>query len=161
MVSGQNSPSVYLAGPITGLTFDDGNEWRESVIEELDDVGIRGFSPLRAKNFLREIGVLDSAGTPESAYIGLNPLSEPKGITARDRFDCTRCDMILMNLLGATRISIGTMIEAGWADGARRPIVVAMEQDNMHRHAMLNEVAGFIVPTLEEAVAVVKAVLLP
>lgn len=161
MVSGQTSPSVYLAGPITGLTYDDGNEWRESVIIELDDVGITGFSPLRAKNFLREIGVLDSAGTPDSAYMGLNPLSEPKGITARDRFDCQRCDMVLMNLLGAERVSIGTMIEAGWADAARRPIVVAMEEDNVHRHAMLNEVAGFIVPTLEEAVAVVKAVLLP
>lgn len=156
-----SQPSVYLAGPITGLTYDDGNEWRESVIRDLEDVGIRGFSPLRAKNFLREIGVLDAAGTPDSAYMGLNPLSEPKGITARDRFDCTRCDMVLMNLLGATRISVGTMIEAGWADGARRPIVVAMEEDNIHRHAMLNELAGFIVPTLEEAVAVVKAVLLP
>lgn len=156
-----NDKSVYLAGPITGLTYDGGNEWREEVRLDLAKAGITAFSPLRAKNFLREIGVLDSAGTPESKYIGLNPLSDPKGITTRDRFDCTRCDLVLMNLLGAERISVGTMIEAGWADAARRPIVVAMEEDNVHRHAMLNEVAGFIVPTLAEAVAVVKAVLLP
>lgn len=154
-------PSVYLAGPITGLTYDEGNDWREAVREDLEAVGITAYSPLRAKNFLRAIGVLDSAGTPDSAYMGLNPLSEPKGITARDRFDATRSDVVLMNLLGATRVSIGTMIEAGWADAARRPIVIAMEEDNVHRHAMLNEVAGFIVPTLEEAVAVVKAVLIP
>lgn len=154
-------PSVYLAGPITGLTYDEGNDWREAVMADLASVGITAYSPLRAKNFLRQIGVLDSAGTPDSAYMGLNPLSEPKGITARDRFDATRSDMVLMNLLGATRVSIGTMIEAGWADAARRPIVIAMEEDNVHRHAMLNEVAGFIVPTLAEAVAVVKAVLIP
>lgn len=154
-------PTVYLAGPITGLTYDDGNDWREDVAMDLRGSGIVAFSPLRAKHFLREIGVLDSAGTPDSAYMGLNPLSEPKGITARDRFDCTRCDVVMVNLLGAQRISIGTMIEAGWADAARRPIVVAMEPDNIHRHAMLNEVAGFIVPTLKEAVAVVRAVLTP
>lgn len=154
-------PSVYLAGPITGLTYDQGNDWRDVVRLDLEDVGIIGWSPLRSKQFLREIGVLDSAGTPDSAYIGLNPLSEPKGITTRDRFDTMRSDLVLMNLLGAERISIGTMIEAGWADAARVPLVVVMEEDNIHRHAMLNEVAGFIVPTLEEAVAVVKAVLIP
>lgn len=156
-----SNPTVYLAGPITGLTYDEGADWRDEVAADLAAVGITGFSPLRSKNFLRAIGVLDAAGTPDSAYLGLNPLSEPKGITTRDRFDCTRCDVVLLNLIGATRISVGTMIEAGWADGARRPIVVAMEEDNIHRHAMLNEVAGFIVPTLAEAVAVVKAVLLP
>jgi nucleoside 2-deoxyribosyltransferase len=155
------NPSVYLAGPITGLTYDDGNDWRETARLELEGVGITGWSPLRSKQFLREIGVLDSAGTPDSAYIGLNPLSEPKGITTRDRFDTMRSDLVLMNLLGAERVSIGTMIEAGWADAARVPLVVAMETDNVHRHAMLNEVAGFIVPTLEEALAVVKAVLIP
>jgi nucleoside 2-deoxyribosyltransferase len=154
-------PQVYLAGPITGLTYDEGNDWRVAVQAELQAVGIIGWSPLRAKHFLREIGVLDAAGTPDSAYIGLNPLSEPKGIMTRDRFDTTRSDMVLMNLVGATRVSIGTMIEAGWADAARVPLVVAMEEDNVHRHAMLNEAAGFIVPTLEEAVAVVKAVLIP
>jgi len=159
--NGANAPQVYLAGPITGLTYDDGNDWRVSVADELASVGIIGWSPLRAKHFLREIGVLDAAGTPDSAYIGLNPLSEPKGIMTRDRFDTTRSDMVLMNLIGATRVSIGTMIEAGWADAARVPLVVAMEPDNIHRHAMLNEAAGFIVPTLEEAVAVIKAVLLP
>lgn len=153
--------NVYLAGPITGLTYDEGNDWREVVIRDLEDVGITAWSPLRAKHFLREIGVLDSAGTPDSAYIGLNPLSEPKGIMTRDRFDTMKSDVVLMNLLGATRVSIGTMIEAGWADAARVPLVIAMEDDNIHRHAMLNEAAGFIVPTLEEAVAVVKAVLTP
>lgn len=155
------NPSVYLAGPITGLTYDGGNEWRVGVAAKLAEAGITAWSPLRAKHFLREIGVLDSAGTPDSAYIGLNPLSEPKGIMTRDRFDTTRSDMVLMNLLGAGRVSIGTMIEAGWADAARVPLVIAMEQDNIHRHAMLNEAAGFIVETLEEAVAVVKAVLTP
>ena len=153
--------SVYLAGPITGLTYDEGQDWREIARKELADVGIEAYSPLRAKKHLRALGVLDNAGRPDSAYLGLNPLSEPQGITTRDRFDCMGRDMVLANFLGATTVSIGTCIELGWADAARRPIVAVMEEDNIHRHAMVNTVAGFIVPTLEDALTVCKAVLLP
>ena len=153
--------SVYLAGPITGLTYDEGQDWRVDVACALSDLGITAYSPLRAKNYLRAIGVLDNAGSADSAYLGLNPLSEPKGITTRDRFDCMGKDMVLANFLGATQVSIGTCIELGWADAARVPIVAVMEEDNLHRHAMVNEVAGFIVTTLEEAVGVIQAVLLP
>lgn len=156
-----SKPSVYLAGPITGLTYDGGQDWREHAKDVLGWSGIDAFSPLRAKQYLREIGVLDSAGTADSKYLGLNAMSEPKGITTRDRFDCTGRDLVLVNFLGAERISVGTCIELGWADGARVPIVCAMEEDNIHRHAMVNEVAGFIVPTLEEALDVCIAVLLP
>lgn len=155
-----NRPSVYLAGPITGLTYDEGQDWREYAQAFLAPT-IDAFSPLRAKQHLRELGVLDNAGTPDSKYIGLHALSEPAGITARDRFDCMGRDLVLVNFLGATQVSIGTCIELGWADAARRPIVIAMEEDNIHRHAMANQVAGFIVPTLEDALTVCKAVLLP
>ena len=154
-------PSVYLAGPITGLTYDEGADWREVVIAALGHSGIDAFSPLRSKEFLRAIGKLDNAGQPDSAYLGLNPLSEPKGITTRDRFDTMGRDMVFANFLGAERVSIGTCIELGWADAARVPIVAAMEEDNVHRHAMVNEVCGFIVPSVEEAIAVIKAVLRP
>ena len=154
-------PSVYLAGPITGLTYDDGQDWRAYAKSVLDDAGIDGFSPLRAKDYLRALGVLDSAGTKDSAYLGLNAMSEPQGITTRDRFDCMGRDLVLVNFIGAERVSVGTCIELGWADAARVPLVVAMEEDNIHRHAMVNTVSGFIVPTLDEALAVCKAVLLP
>lgn len=154
-------PSVYLAGPITGLTYDDGQDWRHYAKAWLEAEGIDGFSPLRAKTHLRALGVLDNAGTPDSAYIGLNALSEPQGITARDRFDCMGRDLVLVNFIGAERVSVGTCIELGWADAARVPLVVAMEADNIHRHAMVNTVSGFIVDSLDEALAVSKAVLLP
>lgn len=154
-------PSVYLAGPITGLTYDDGQDWRSYAQEKLAEHGIDGFSPLRAKAHLRALGVLDSAGTPDSAYLGLNALSEPSGITTRDRFDCMGRDLVLVNFLGAERVSIGTCIELGWADAARRPLVVAMEEDNVHRHAMVNTVSGFIVPTLDEALHICQAILRP
>ena len=153
--------SVYLAGPITGLTYDEGSDWRVAVKEELADHGIEAFSPLRAKEYLRVYGQLDSAGTTKSKYLGHHPLSDPPGIVARDRNDCTRKDMVLVNFLGAEIVSIGTCIELGWADAARVPIVIVMEEDNIHRHSLVNQLAGYITTDLEDALAIVKAVLLP
>lgn len=153
--------SVYLAGPITGLTYDEGQDWREYATRQLAEQGIEAYSPLRAKKYLREFGKLDAGGSDGCAYLNASTLSNPAGITTRDRFDCTGRDVVLVNLLGAERVSIGTMIELGWADATRTPIVLVIEPGNVHAHAMVEAVAGFTVDTLEEGLKVVEAILLP
>jgi nucleoside 2-deoxyribosyltransferase len=154
---------VYLAGPITGLTYDDGQDWRDRARLILAKQGIDAYSPLRGKEYLRNItDRIDSGGTG-SAYVGVNVLSDPKGIVARDSMDCMKRDVVLANLAGAERVSVGTCIEFGWANAARVPIVMVMERDgsNPHDHAMILELAGYHVETLEEALEVVAALLLP
>ena len=44
---------VYLAGPITGLTFDGCTDWREYAKKSLAEAGIDGLSPMRAKDYLK------------------------------------------------------------------------------------------------------------
>lgn len=173
-------PRVYLAGPITGLSYDGATDWRQAMKVSLGTLGIDGFSPLRAKDYLKDETSID--GSP-SAYQRKHPLSSPKGIVTRDREDVRRADVVLMNLLGATRVSVGTMIELGWADAFRVPVVVVMEGAtqyevgpaagagtdvkavgevaNPHAHAMVDQIAGYIVGTLGEALIVVKALVLP
>lgn len=155
--SSVSEKSVYLAGAITGLTAEDATDWRESVKESLAEDGIVGYSPMRAKDYLSAAGVL--SGRPEAydQYV----LSTAKGITYRDSWDVQTKDLILVNLLGAERVSIGTVLEIGMAYAQRKPIVVAMEDDNVHVHAMLNTMAGWIVDDLDYAVALTKAILLP
>ncbi len=143
---------VYLAGPITGLSFDNATDWRDMAEEFLKKIGIRGLSPMRGKGYLLEEGILKD-------HYNEHLLSMSKTITRRDRFDCLRADMILMNLLDAKTVSIGTMIEAGWADANRIPIVLVMEDDNVHRHSMLEECADYRVKTLAEALALIKVIL--
>lgn len=153
-------PSVYLAGPITGLTYDDGQDWREALKKEFGVVGIDAFSPLRQQSYLKKFGTLDAGGL-NSSYFGAHPLTNPPGITDRDRFDVMTRDTILVNLLGAERPSIGSVLEIGWADAYRKPCVVVMEEGNIHDHAMIHGCAGFVTDDLETAVDTVKAVLLP
>lgn len=145
--------TVYLAGPITGLTFDNATDWRMQAQGFLASRGIQGVSPMRAKEYLRDVGALAALGYQDK------PLSSPKGIVTRDRWDCTNADVVLVNLLGAERVSIGTMMELAWADSARIPIVLIMDEGNVHDHGMVREVAGFIVGTLAEGLDLTAAIL--
>ena len=147
-------PSVYLAGPITSLSFGEATDWRAYAMRMLSDSGIDAFSPLRAKTYLsKENNIKD--------HYDSNPLSTAHGIVTRDRFDTMHRDLILVNFIGATKVSIGTVMEIAWADACRKPIVIAMEKGNVHEHAMLTEVSGYIVDDLDEAIEIACKVLLP
>lgn len=149
-------PSVYLAGPISGLDFSGATGWRDFAKVELAKSGIDAFSPMRAKEYLKnEVEFTKSCVD----YARFGSLSSPRGIMTRDRFDVTRCDVILVNLLGAKTVSIGTCMEIAWADLKRIPIVCAIDDNNLHDHAMINEAIGFPVSSVEEAIHVTRAIL--
>jgi nucleoside 2-deoxyribosyltransferase len=150
------SKTVYLSGPIAGLTYDDSEDWRYAAECLLEQYGITALSPLRHQQFLRQHGRL-TATAEEGA--NLSPLTTSRGIMTRDRFDATRCDVLLVNFLGATRVSVGTVMEIAWADLKRTPIVCIMEQGNVHEHCMISEAIGFRVGTLEDAIDTVAAIL--
>jgi len=151
-----HSFSVYLAGPISGLNYSGATEWRFKAIDVLAEHGIKGFSPLRAKEYLQGVESFSSDG---DVYRKMSVLSTNRGIMTRDRFDATHCDALLVNFVGATRVSIGTAMEIAWCDLARIPIVVAMEAEgNPHDHGMITEAIGFRVATLDDALDIVKAI---
>ena len=144
---------VYLAGPITGNTYTDCVEWRRKAAKELRAHGITILSPLRFKPWLKEAGgLLD--------WYDRSALTRGKGITARDRFDVMRSDVVLANVLYATQVSIGTVMEIAWADSRRIPVVLVMEdRDNPHEHAMLSECCAFRTQQLLDGVGLVLRLL--
>lgn len=145
---------VYLAGPITGLTYDGSQGWRDQFTRSVS-AEIECYSPLRGKEYLRKYGNL------EGSYEEF-PLSTARGITSRDRFDCTGAELVVFNLLGAKTVSIGTVIEMGWADGNRIPTIVIMEpKGNPHEHPMVSEITNFRVTTVEDAIKLTEIILLP
>jgi len=172
--------SVYLAGPITGLTYGKARHgWREEFALMLPE-HIIPVSPMRDKDTL--IGVDEMRGDP---YMYLNDaLYAPSGVITRDRNDVRTCDVVVACFLGAIdRPSIGTAVEFGWADAYRKPLVMVVEDDpnrptvdkdgistlvvnhgkkrNIHLHAFLTEIAGFRTNNLEEAAQIVRCLLTP
>ncbi len=144
-------PTVYLAGPITGKSFESSVSWREYTKSRLAEEGIIGLSPMRAKDYLAKYATMDDT------YQDEHPLSKPAGIVTRDRQDCMTSDAVIVYLEGADRVSIGTMMELGWADAARVPLIVVHEPGGIHDHSMVRQVAGFLCDDLDEAIEVAVA----
>ena len=144
--------TVYAAGPITGTTYQECTGWRLELASYLPP-DVRVLSPLRAKTYLRDEKVI---GDQYTEHI----MSTQRGITIRDRWDTICSDCLVVNLLGATRVSIGTMIELGWADRdeRRKPIIGIMEKEgNLHDHSMVREILSYRVESVREAAYVVRA----
>lgn len=132
---------IYLAGPMTGLPRREANNWRLLVADRLRFCTI--LSPMRAKEFLNE---------EDSGELNKHPLTVPKGIVSRDFFDVRQADMLIINLLDAKRVSIGTMFEMAWAFYDKTPMILIIESENIHRHPFPMEVANFTVETVEDAI---------
>lgn len=146
-------PTVYLAGPISGLEYDGACGWREQVAPYLRDVAIVA-SPMRNKEALAGIGKLE--GTCQ--YGELEIMSAPAPVFARDRYDVKRSDILLVNLLGATERSIGTIFEIGYAVAHGKVIVLAIEDEgNCHDHLFVTAAASIRVNNLEDAVYAVRS----
>lgn len=149
--------NVYAAGPITGLNYKGATDWRQYTQGLFDRMSgqITVLDPMRGKAFLRSEIEIGSGGYD-------NQVASEKGITNRDRRDVMNSDAVIVNLVGAGIVSIGTMIELGWADAARIPIVLVMEEfHNKHDHAMVREVATYRVQSVERAVELVTLMLDP
>jgi nucleoside 2-deoxyribosyltransferase len=144
---------VYCAGPITWLSYNETVDWRNDLKKMLPP-NIKILSPMRGKDHLKrekEIHVWQEG----------NPLCSKKGIVTRDRFDVSRCDLFLANLFLSEKVSIGTMVEFGWADAYRKPIVTIMREEGIYRHPFILELSSFITENIEEAAEVIKSILLP
>lgn len=158
---------MYLAGPITGCSFDGCVNWREVFSYKLPE-GITGLSPMRGKEYLEGVEEIatdydDREVNSLNRYTHLSKvMSSSRGIFTRDFNDCRRADAIVVNLLGAEKVSVGTVMEIAWARAFDKPVIAVMEPNgNIHDHPMINECVGFKVSSLDEAVDVVTMLLLP
>jgi len=149
--------TVYLAGPMTGLTFEEANKWRNTAKTLIeydpfgDSSGLKALNPFRGKEeLLKDTGELKPFGYT-------NTIASDQGITSRDRNDTMKADCVIMNFLGAKKISAGTMVELGWADSARVPVIIVMEEEgNPHDHCMVRAIATYRVANIEDAARLAK-----
>ncbi len=146
-------PVVYLAGPITGKSYEQATGWRRSITRRLIP-GIGAASPLRGKDYLSE--------ETDLAHTYPKPLSTEPAIVGRDFFDVREVKIVCLNLLGTKVVSIGSMIEIGWAVAARTPLLLIMEAEgNPHDHPFVRRAATWRVDNAEEAVFIINSTLEP
>jgi nucleoside 2-deoxyribosyltransferase len=135
-------PTVYLAGPIAGLSWEAASGWRAYASAAFERRGVRALSPLRQRPKLIGSRYIPSTETHYS----------DSEILARDFLDVFTCDLLLANFLGAEHASPGSCIEIGWAFALRKPVVVCMEADNPHDRALVRATAWFVTDSLRNAI---------
>lgn len=148
------NPVVYLAGPISGESWQEAKDWRDWASVRLATLGIATSDPLRGKDYLSHETAIPQA-------VGKKPMSTSKGIVGRDHYDVRHATLILVNFLGTKKISVGTVWEIGVAYEARIPVIVVMEEGSMHDHPMVRECAYAVVGTLEDGVKIATHFLSP
>ena len=142
---------VYLAGPITGSNYDSVTNWREKTILVFKENNIEGLSPMRGKEFLsNEKSIADNYSN--------HYLSTIAGINIRDYNDTIKSDAVLVNFLGATKVSIGTVMEIAWARAHNVPVVIVIEPENIHQHGMLLY-HTIVVTNIEAGINAVRTIL--
>lgn len=141
---------VYLSGPIAGLTYSQGSDWREYASQSFPP-HIQGVSPLRGHRMLENMG-------PITNNMIEHPMRTDRAINTRDKFDTLRAQAVLVNLLGTERVSIGTTMEIAWAFDHNIPVIAAMEPEgNPHDHPMVRDCLSMRFASLDEAIEGVTA----
>lgn len=174
--------SVYLSGPIAGLNYEEARYgWRATVATQLEP-GIKILSPMRHEGHLAEVkGALTPAGQLDHFFSGSRIIVE------KDYLDIQRCDIMLVNVLGAKKVSIGTVAEIGYASALGKKIILVMEDqgyyvvspettkidpssgwevprdaqwgNNPHEHPFVTVPAALRLNNLDEAVYAINALL--
>lgn len=148
------SKAVYLSGPITGQTYKQARYgWRQEFADMLEP-GIIPLSPMRHEGHLAEV-----KGKLEKEYPD-NLFSHPKMIVAKDFLDIEMSSVVLVHLRGAKKVSIGTMVEVGYAKKAGKTIITVLgPDDHIHTHPFVMEVSDAVVENLSDAAAIVNSLL--
>lgn len=146
---------VYLSGPITGLTYAQARfEWREEFASMLSD-NITPLSPMRHEGHLAEMG---NVGI-EPDNLPTHLFSHPKMIVTKDFLDIDECTIMVVNLLGASKVSQGTLIEMGYAYARGKTLVTITDAPNVHNSPFISVISHVIVSSLKDAAVIVNSLL--
>lgn len=147
------TPTVYLAGPITARTILEANSWRDDVISKLAPHGIVGVSPLRCEPPRGERYTLSDADPK---------FGTARAISSKNKEDVRRCSLTLAylpkKLNDSPWPSIGTIAELSWAYWDGKPTILVSDDPRITEHPVINTEAGWIVPSLDEAVEIIVGV---
>ena len=139
--------TVYLSGPISDMTYKSASDWREALTGIFTHNGLRVLDPMRGKSFLS-----NQKSIKREVYEAMaRPDLSDKALVNRDHADVANADIVLVNLLPATKVSIGTMFELAWAMHQRKIVVILMQEGNPHDHPFVRE-SGVIFERMDEAV---------
>lgn len=125
---------IYLAGSITGLSYQEvvaAYQYKSNVLQKF---GYEVLCPMTGKQKLKNEKILSAMGYEDS------PISKPHAIFERDKWMVTQSDIVFADLsMSGDRVSIGTVMELAWASLLNKHTVSVIPENNVHIHAFVVE----------------------
>lgn len=140
--------NVYLAGPITGLSYKEATQWRKEIAKDLYSLGYSVLDPMHKKDFLSKKKQL------KNNYYN-NIITKQDNIFLTDEFRVNSSDIILVNFLNAKQVSIGTTVEIAIARNKKKLVILIMDKNNIHNHIFITS-GCIIAKSNKEALNVLK-----
>lgn len=136
---------IYCAHAISGRSKSEIVDYYKKVVNELREQGYDVYHPIVEVNYIRN----DISEKDQPKVI--SPTVTNHSIKERDKWMVRQCDVIFCDLTGTNKVSIGCVAEIAWADAWGKHVVVAMEKDNLHRHAFIEEIATVVFDTYDNS----------
>lgn len=137
---------IYLAGPISGLGYDEVVGVYQKKSDALSSWGYDVLCPMTGKQYLRNEKEFKSHGLND------HPVSTNHAIFERDKWMVSNCDVILADLSNSgDRVSIGTMMEMAFAAILGKHCVAVIPNGNIHEHAFVLEAADIVFRNTDDA----------
>lgn len=147
--------TIYLAGAMKGLTWEQAGEWRKEFSRKLPN-HIATLSPLRGKM----LDITENYPVIQNSYEE-NPITSATGINVRDFNDVKTCDLVVANLVGMHDKSVGTIMEIAWTRCWDKPCILIADWDDKeawYDHPMLQH-ENILCKSLDQAVSVAVSLL--
>lgn len=148
--------TVYLAGPMSGLSMVQARAWRADFAEMMP-AHIICSSPVREVQFLGGDHTFEhhpDKHPDDSARV------RPDGMLIQDLNDVRTADAVVCNFLTSVNVSIGSVGECFVAKENNVPVILVTSKLNVHFHFMLNG-CGVLTYSLEEAAEYTISLLTP
>lgn len=139
--------TVYCAGPMTGLSYDEVFARYEHIRAALGP-HFRVLHPMIGKDFLRN---MEGPMKPT----GYDHIASDQAIYNRDQWMVRQCDILFVDLRpGKGRVSIGTMFEMAWASILGKHVVLVIDEDwDVYDHAFVRMAQHATFHDIDEATA--------
>jgi nucleoside 2-deoxyribosyltransferase len=136
---------VYLAHPISGLSYEDVVSYYEEMTKRLKNWGFEILCPMTAKGYLRTERTFKAHGYD-------NPVSTNHAIFERDCWMVKQSDILLCDFTDTKDASIGCCMELAWASMLGKHTVIVLPEENIHRHAFVLESSDIVFDKMDDAI---------
>jgi nucleoside 2-deoxyribosyltransferase len=133
--------TVYLGGAFAEFTPEQVLA-KQAEMEALLGTEIQCLKPMHQGSYPAELGELVTAT-----------------LTQRDHLQIKQSQLLILDFLGASKVSAGSMIEIGWATEMGKPVVAIAEAGNPNLTNMARNLITITATTRAQAAAVVRTLL--